>query len=207
MSLCDEDNQQETEVIVKMLDEFKDIVDPRDLPRRKKELIYYLVGFTAGEGCFSVALKKQRSARFGWVLDPVFHITQHKKNKLILEIILRTFKCGRIIEKHGQTDTLQFIVDNRRQLAEKIVPLFNKYKLLIRSDDFKLFEDIVISLEQKEHQNIQTFKKMIEKAYKMNFMGKQRRYKIEDVMKDLEKYTLGFLRGHTPDVLENVLER
>ena len=143
-----------------MLDEFKDIIVPKMLPKKRKELFYYLAGFTDGEGCFNVSLKHQDSARFSWVLDPVFHITQHENNIHILKLCKRVFMCGRIIEKHGQPNTFQFYVDNRRQLTEKIIPFFERYKLLTKGDDFRKFKRIVLGLEDKEHSNIDSFKKI-----------------------------------------------
>ena len=171
-----------------MLDEYRDIIDPRNLPRRRKELMYYLVGFTDAEGCFSVALKKQETARFGWVLDPVFHITQHETNLTVLELFLRTLNCGRIIEKHGQKGTLQYIVDNRRQLAEKVIPFFRRNKLIVKAEDFERFTVIVEGLEAGMHRTIDGFRKLLMDAYKMNMLGKQRRYRLEDVLEDLKRY-------------------
>lgn len=171
-----------------MLYEFKDLAVTKRLPRRKKELNYYLAGFTDGEGCFSIALKKQADTRFGWVLDPVFHITQNKDKKFILEIFKRTLTCGRIIPKPGQEETLQFIVDNRRQLAEKIIPFFEKYKLLVKYNDFELFKEIVQALERKEHSNINKFIELVKKAYKMNQNGKQRRYDLNSILKELRSF-------------------
>ena len=161
------------------------------MPRRKKELHYYLAGFTDAEGCFSVALKRQKTARFSWVLDPVFHVTQHEINRHILEIFRRSINCGRIIEKHGQINTLQFIVDNRRQLAEKVIPFFERYDLLAKGNDFHLFKEIVMGLERKDHSRIVSFRPLVIKAFQMNMEGKQRRYKLEDVLQDLNKYDSG----------------
>ncbi|MEM2166931.1 MAG: LAGLIDADG family homing endonuclease, partial [Candidatus Bathyarchaeia archaeon] len=61
-----------------MLNEFKDLIDPKRLPARRKYLYYYIVGLVDGEGCFSISIKRQDDTRFGWVIDPVFHVTQSK---------------------------------------------------------------------------------------------------------------------------------
>lgn len=168
-----------------LLNEFEDLIDPKLLPRKRKELMYYLSGFTDGEGCFNISLKRQKTARFGWVLDPVFHVTQHIDNRIILEMFKRMLLCGRIIEKHGQKDTLQFMVDNRRQLMEKIIPFFERYPLIAKRKDFELFKEIVEGLEAKKHSDLNEFKKLLKKAFEMNQSGKQRRYKLEDVLNDL----------------------
>ena len=170
----------------RLLNEFEDLIDPKLMPRKRKELMHHLIGFADGEGCFNVSLKRQKTARFGWVLDPVFHVTQHRDNQIILEMFKRILMCGRIIEKHGQKDTFQFMVDNRRQLIEKIIPFFDRYHLIVKRRDFELFKEIVIGLEAKKHSDLNEFKKLLKKAFEMNQYGKQRRYKQNDVLNDLD---------------------
>ena len=104
----------------------------------------------------------------------------------VLELFKRVLKCGRIIKKYGQPNTFQFYVDNRRQLIEKIIPFFEKHKLLTKDEDFRKFKRIVLGLEQKEHANIITFTELVKVAFEMNLEGKQRRYKIEEILIDLE---------------------
>lgn len=157
--------------------------------KKGKHMKYYLLGFVDAEGCFSVSLKKQETTRFGWVLDPVFQVTQHKNHSDVLEILRRELKCGRITQKSGQDDTLIYTVDNRRQLIEKVISFFDKHKLVVKNEDFEKFKEIVEGLERKEHANITTFKKLIEKSFTMNLEGKQRRYKLIDVLKDLNSQT------------------
>jgi Cft2 family RNA processing exonuclease len=164
------------------------------LPKKGKYLKYYLLGFADAEGCFNISLKKQKTARFGWVLDPVFHVNQHESNRLVLESFKKTLNCGRIIRKPGQEYILQFVVDNRRQLVEKVLPFFDK--LVVKEQDYKVFRDIVLALENKDHSDLHKFKGLVKKAFTMNLGGKQRRYSLEEVMKDLENR---ILRDHTSD--------
>ena len=167
------------------------------LMRKGKRLRLYLLGFIDAEGCFSVSLKKQKDARFGWVLDPLFQVTQHKNYRIILELMKKEFSCGRIIEKPGQKDLLVFLVDNRRQLKEKVMPFFEKNPLVVKSEDFRLFKEIVEGLENKMHSDKETFKVLIRKAFNMNLRGKQRRHDLKEVLEDLDKQRI--LRDHTPD--------
>lgn len=150
-------------------------------------LKYYLLGFTDAEGCFSISLKKEDTARFGWALDPLFQITQHKQNSEILELFKNEMRCGRIIEKPGQADLLLYLVDNRRQLVEKVIPFFDKHKLLGKNKDFEKFKEVVIGLENKMHSEKKTFIELIKKCYEMNLEGKQRRYKLEEILEDMNK--------------------
>ena len=154
---------------------------------KAKYLKYYLLGFTDAEGCFSISLKKEDTASFGWALDPLFQITQHKCNREVLEMFQKELKCGRIIEKSGQPDCLVFLVDNRRQLVEKIIPFFEKYPLLTKYNDFWKFKEVILGLENKMHHKKDTFIELIKKCYEMNLEGKQRRYKIDEILGDIEK--------------------
>lgn len=157
------------------------------LKKKKKYLNNYLLGFADAEGCFSIAIKHQKTAKFGLVLDPIFQVTQRKESHEILELFKEQLNCGRVIKKSGQEDTELFLVDNRRQLVEKIIPFFERYQLIAKKEDFKKFKEIVTALNNKEHSNLENFKNLIKKAYEMNLEGKQRRQSFEEIMKNLEQ--------------------
>ncbi len=145
----------------------------------------YLVGIADSEGCFSISTKKQKDTRFGWVLDPLFQVTQHENNRIILEMFRDELKCGRIIQKPGQENILVYIVDNRRQLKEKVIPFFGKNRLIAKKKDFEIFKDVVEALERKEHQDKEKFKRLVRKVFKMNFEGKQRRYELSEILEQI----------------------
>jgi hypothetical protein len=170
-----------------MLSEYKNVVELRKLPKKRGELSYYLAGFADAEGCFSVALKRQKGTRFGFVLDPVFHVTQHRNNRAVLELFVRVLGCGRIIPKPGQPETLQFYTDNRRQIFEKILPFFRKYRLIGKDQDFQKFARIVEGLEKKEHARKEPFMKLVKLAFGMNLEGKQRRCSLEEVLRKISQ--------------------
>jgi hypothetical protein len=168
-----------------MLNEFKDIIDPERLPSRRKYLHYYIVGLVDGEGCFSITVKRQEDAKFGWAVDPVFHVTQGREHREILEILKAVFKCGRIIPKPGLEDmVLQYVVDARRHLAERIVPFFKKYKPIIRWREFEIFAEVVEALEKGEHKNLNGFKKLITRVCEASDEKKRR---LNEVLADIER--------------------
>lgn len=166
-----------------MLYEFNDLPVFQRLPRRGKYLRYYLLGVIDSEGCFSVSIKKLSTARFGWVIDPVFTVTQHVSNRVVLELLRRVLNCGRIIKKHGQSDTLVFVIDNRRQLRENLLSFLEKYKPIIKARDFEGFRDIILLLEEKKHYSFEGFRSLVDIAFSMNLEGKQRRYSKEQILK------------------------
>ncbi len=180
------------------LEEHADVVDRQSLPARRKYLRYYLLGLADGEGCFTVGIKKQESAKFGWVLDPIFHVTQHRKNRAVLELFLRELRCGRIMTKYGQPDTLQFYVQNRRQIQEKILPFFRQYRPIVKAEEFRKFAAIVEALQRGDHHDLDKFKVMLGTAYTMNYEGKQRRRELFELIDDLEAQTPQRLQAGHP---------
>ncbi len=155
-------------------------IDLERLPRRRKYLYYYIVGLVDGEGCFSVSIREQDNTRFGWVIDPVFHIAQRKDRAAVLEIIRRVFNCGRIVPKPGQEDTmLQYVVDSRRHLIEVVIPFFTKHRLIIKHSEFEAFKEIVEGLERGEHRSLEGFIKLLEKAY---VMSDSRTYSLDEIV-------------------------
>ena len=159
---------------------------PKKLEKKKERLKWYLTGFADAEGCFSIAIEKQDTARFGWVIDPLFQVTQHQDTKGILYLFRNTMNCGRVIKKPGKNDLYIFIVDNRRQLAEKVMPFFDRYPLITKRNDFEYFKGIVNALERGDHRDLGKFQKLIETAYKMNKEGKQRRRSIKEIFASLK---------------------
>ncbi len=183
-----------------MLIEYNDIIEQDMLPKRGKYLRYYLLGIVDGEGSFSISVKRQNDTRFGWVVDPIFKVVQHKKNRIVLELLKRVLNCGRIVTKYGQEDIHEYIVDNRRHLKEKVLPFFRKYKPIIKRDEFILFSNIVEELERGNHKDAERFKKLIKMVYQ--YSNYDRRYKLQDILHEIDTRQNGRLRGHTPGTLD-----
>ncbi len=149
------------------------------------QFIHYLLGFIDGEGCFHISIKNQKSAKMRWVLDPIFHVTQHKNSVEILYHIQRFLGCGKVKMKYGQPDTMLFSVESRREIVDKVLPFFRKYKLIVKRKNFEVFSEVVESLEKHGHGNVQEFRRLLKKVFAMNGGGKFRRYKLQDVLNSL----------------------
>ena len=175
--------------------EYDDPIGQSLLPRRGKYLRYYLLGIVDGEGFFSISIKRQEDTRFGWVIDPVFKVTQHKRNRIVLELFKRVFNCGRIIEKSGQEDILEFVIDNRRHLIEKVIPFFTKYKPIIKRDEFLLFARVVKALEEGKHREAESLKELITMLY--NYSN-NRSYTLEYILNEISLRQDRLLRDHKP---------
>lgn len=153
---------------------------------KRKDLFNYFAGFVEGEGCFSVSIKPHKQMKFGWVVDPMFSIYQHKKNRRILELFQNEMHCGYIVSKQGKPDVLVYIVDNRRTIEEKIIPFFNKYKLLgTKWNDFLIFQKIIFMMGEKKHLEREGLIEIIKLAFQMNQQGKGRKYTAEQIISSL----------------------
>jgi len=169
-----------------MLYELKDWLGFERLPKKGRYLRYYLAGFADGEASFSVSIKKHPQMKFGWVIDPVFQVYQHKKNLAILELFRRVLNCGYIKPKSPKSNVWVYIVSQRKALAEKVIPFFKKHKLLTQKwNDFCLFEQIIKKMQNREHTTKEGFVEIITLACKMNELGKQRKYQLHQILEEV----------------------
>lgn len=108
----------------------------------------YIAGFVDGEGCFALKFRrdirherKNKPVYFYWDIE--FVIALREDDREILQKIKSTLGCGKInISRKGQE--VRYAVNNINDLAEKIVPLFNKYQLRAKKKhDFSLWKEAV----------------------------------------------------------------
>ena len=87
----------------------------------------YLAGFVEGEGSLSAGAKKNTTSRFKVYIDPEFSATQHLNGISNLVLLMSSFKTGRIRHKTGSNATFVYSINNRKTLAEKVVPFYERY--------------------------------------------------------------------------------
>ena len=156
----------------------------------------YVAGFIDGEGCFSVSVHPHPSVRrmTRWLIAPCFQAYQHRDNVEILEDIMSFFGCGRIMPKGPKSTVMTYSVYRRRDLESVIVPFFEQHSLVSRKrEDFAKFAEIVRLMQTDAHRTVDGFRRIVETAFSMNQRGKQRRYKLEEVLS-------GTLRDCTPSI-------
>ena len=165
------------------------IVNQQERPlNKRKNLNYYLAGFVEGEGCFSVSIKPNKQMKFGWVVDPMFSVYQHKKNRFLLEIFQKEWHCGYIVSKQGNPDVLVYVIDNRRTIEEKVIPFFDKYRLLGNKwQDFLIFKKIIFLMGQKKHLEKEGLIEIVSLAFQMNQQGKGRKHTADQIVSSLKE--------------------
>jgi hypothetical protein len=125
-----------------LLEAFPDIT-PAILPVRNitsfkgdVSILYpWLAGFTSGDGNFYVSIAEREK---GVQVQLVFSITQHIRDKALMNSLISYLGCGNI-KHHEKNSWLQFIVTKFSDIDEKIIPMFRENKIL--GDKFKDFQD------------------------------------------------------------------
>lgn len=142
---------------------------------------YWISGFLQAEGCFHISFTKT-SSKLRVNVQPSFSVTQPKKSSEILEHLKDFFKCGSI--RNSQKDNCRrYEVRSIADLVNKILPHFQKHKLLFRKEkDFKLFKEICLLIHKNHHKNRESLVIIIEKAYMLNYGGRHK-YTKEDLLK------------------------
>lgn len=156
---------------------------------------WFLAALIEGEGSFTVSIKEHPTAKYGFYVDPEFFIYQHKSGRRLLELAKEVFGTGRIYPKPGNPDVLVFAITCRRSLREKVLPFIERYmRFSAKQEGLRLFKEIVLALERKEHHSPVGLARIVEKAYALNPAGKGRERK-----RPLPEVLERILRGHTPD--------
>lgn len=111
---------------------------------------WFITGFVDGEGSFIIRVKKNKKYRVGFVVEAYFSITLHEKDISILQDIQRYLGVGSI--RKDQKNTVKYRVESIKDIANVIVPYFEKYPLITQKlADYLLFRDVVNLMINKEH--------------------------------------------------------
>lgn len=138
---------------------------------RKIKSLHWLAGFTDAEGCFFIALKKSSLSKLGETVWLRFILSQHIRDKDFLESLTYTLNCGRLITK---SDCGEFIVEKFSDVNEKILPIFEEFKLQgVKSKEFEDFKKAALIIKNKDHLTREGLDKIKELKGKMN---KNRKY-------------------------------
>ena len=83
---------------------------------------------------------------------------------------------------------MTYSVYRRSDLESVIIPFFEQHPLRSRKqEDFLKFRDIVLMMQSKQHRSSDGFLRIIELAFAMNQRGKQRKYTIEEVLRNPQR--------------------
>jgi hypothetical protein len=120
---------------------------------------FYIVGFTDGEGCFSITINKNGNKLPEVRL--IFEIELREDDKEILEKIKEVLNCGNIYHLEYQKyekwrPHAKYKVSNFKDISSKIIPFFQKYPLQAKKrDQFERFCQVASIISEKGHLNLE----------------------------------------------------
>jgi len=110
----------------------------------------WIVGFIDGEGCFHVSVSKNKSMKLGYQVSLEFSITQHIRDKELMNKLVDFFGCGYVINDTPMK--LQYRIRDRQDLSKKLFPFLDQNSLLtVKSLDYLDFKLVHSMLENKLH--------------------------------------------------------
>src|SRR4051794_28996490 len=151
-----------------------DNVSGADNQQERPGFEQWVVGFVDGEGCFSVPVFRQRSARLGWQVQPEFAVVQAAPSAHVLEDLQSVFGCGRIgvNRRHDnhRYDMHRWSVRSLADLSERILPFFERNPLrTVKAREFEKFSVVVRMMEQRLHLTVEGLSYIAGLAETMNF--------------------------------------
>ncbi len=124
--------------------------------QERLEIESWIVGFTDGEGCFSISIFRNSTSKSGWQVFPEFVITQGERSLPALELFEEYFECGKIFvnkryDNHSE-HLYRYCVRSIKDLQEKVIPFFREHPLrTAKQKDFEIFTKIVKMIANKQH--------------------------------------------------------
>ena len=133
---------------------------------KNKELFYqWLVGFTDGDGTFSISYSKGK-----WSL--MYKLSQHEYNIRLLYFIKSQLSVGRI-KRETNTKTVNYWIGDRKILAKVLFPIFDNYPLLtsknfnylILKKAYNILEDRYLTIRKRDKLMYNLIKKLPSSDY------------------------------------------
>ena len=87
---------------------------------------HWLSGFVAAEGCFFVGINKSSTIKVKYNVQLEFQITQHIRDKCLLNSFVEYLNCGKAYDRDNVT---VYRVSRFTYLSQIIIPFFKKYNI------------------------------------------------------------------------------
>lgn len=127
----------------------KPIVILQEIPHPK-----WLTGFIDGEGCFVINIDNYISPLTGrniYNFCLTFFITQHTRDILLMESIVKYLDCGKVYQKSSHS-VVDFKVGNFYNIINQIILFLQKYLLQsVKQKDYLDWFQASVLINNKEH--------------------------------------------------------
>jgi len=134
----------------------------------------WIVGFTDGEGCFTLSIIRNSTTKLGWQVMPEFILTQGEKSISSLELVRDYFGCGRIFvnRRHDnhKENLYRYCVRRLSDLDQVIIPFFKKNRLKThKADSFDIWSRAVkMMIIDRTHLNLEGIETLAKMSWKIN---------------------------------------
>ena len=175
--------------------------NPNGADNQQERLIElgWVLGFVDGEGCFSIGFVRQSGGRgrsaykLGYQVAHRFVVAQGASSWHCLEDLRDFFGGAGFVYGNARRDNhrehmAQYVVQNRDDLLEEIIPFFKAYPLRsAKRMDFEKFARCMYMIDEGLHRTREGLLEIVEIAQTMN-----RRKARPDLVR--------ILRDHTPEI-------
>lgn len=126
----------------------------------------WLAGFSSGDSCFDIKIRKSETHKTGTQVILRFKISQHGRDKILLGLIVNYFKCG-YLQTTG--DNVEFTVTKFNDINNIIIPFLKKFPIQgVKLEDFKDFCRVAELIKEKAHLTPEGLKQIINIKEGMN---------------------------------------
>ena len=144
---------------------------------------YYISGFVDGEGSFNISIRKHPGDKLGWKTSLTFNVSQ--KGAQSLELLKNTFQCGYVRKRWDNIHYYEIVEFDK--IISRVIPFFEKFKLRSeKGKDFLIFKEVSELMKNGEHLTTDGIIKILELRKPMNYGGKNRRLKVQEIIANLE---------------------
>jgi len=128
----------------------------------------WVAGFASGDGGFLVRVVKSSTYNIGFQTSLLFSITQHSRDGELMQNLVSYLGCGAYFPRKNK-DIGEYMVTKFSDIANKIIPFFDKYPILgVKSKDFSDFKQVALLFESKAHLTPEGIDKIRQIKTKMN---------------------------------------
>lgn len=117
----------------------------------------WVSGFVSGDGGFSIGIRSNTGQIYFR-----FHITQHSKDKLLMQKFILFFDCGKL-NIRSQTERCDYYVQDFPNICNKIITHFDKFPLCnVKNLDFESFKQAAMLYKEGGKNNTKAIAQIID---------------------------------------------
>jgi len=129
---------------------------------------YWVSGFVAGDGGFSVIVKETEENKFKDVHYGLY-ITQSIRDIELIKKFVEFFKCGRVYKINITSNKSVFAIQDLQSILYKVIPHFDKYNLENSKQlDFLCYKKAIFIIKSKNHFTKEGIQKIKSLSSKIN---------------------------------------